>query len=483
MKVMLRELLPEEVDLPELLVQGITGDSRKIKPGDLFVAVQGLNVDGRQFIGDADKRQAVGVLCEPPAPTVNTSIPVFEIENLKSRTGVIASRFFGEPSSQLVVVAITGTNGKTSCSHFIAQALSSLEFKCGIVGTLGYGVPGALSESLMTTPDSIDLQGHLAYLVEMNCKAVTLEASSHGLEQGRLNGTAVDTAIFTNITRDHLDYHESFQDYKEAKRILFTRSELKTAIINIDDEFWEVLRESVGEDVKIYTTSTHLRDADVHCQNICLNENGMSFQLISPWGEAPIASLLMGEFNISNLLLTAAFLGSRGYSLTDIVTALSNCGAVKGRMEVLHNDNQPTVVIDYAHTPDALEKALQATREHCKGELWCIFGCGGDRDKGKRSEMGEIASKLADHIMITDDNPRSESSAAIASDVFRGVISGSDTEVETNRRLAIEKVMARAAPYDVVLIAGKGHEEYQEVKGQKLAFSDHEVVREFVSKN
>jgi UDP-N-acetylmuramoyl-L-alanyl-D-glutamate--2,6-diaminopimelate ligase len=380
-------------------------------------------------------------------------------------------------------VAITGTNGKTSCSHFIAGALSSLGLKCGVIGTLGHGVLEDLNESFMTTPDAIDLQGYLAYLVGETCQAVALEASSHGLEQGRLNGTLVDTAVFTNITRDHLDYHETFEGYQDAKKLLFSWEGLKTAIINIDDDFGIVLSSSVSKNVTVYTTSTHNPEADVYCRNICLDKNGMSFELISPWGTATIKSRLMGEFNVSNLVATAALLGSRGYSMKDIVSALSNAEAVKGRMEVIRDGNQSTVVIDYAHTPDALQKALLATQQHCKGDLWCVFGCGGDRDKGKRPEMGEIASRLAAHTMITDDNPRSESSASIAGDIFKGVIPGSDVNIETNRRLAIRKVLKCAGPGDVVLIAGKGHEQYQEIMGEKFAFSDHEVVREFVGKS
>lgn len=476
---MLKELLPDEANLPELIVQGITGDSRNLKPGDLFVAVPGIHVDGRKFIGEADRKRAVGVLCEPPAPVSDTSIPVIEIDNLKLRTGAIASLYFGEPSRELVVVAITGTNGKTSCSHFIAEALSYLNLKCGVIGTLGYGVPGELDESFMTTPDAIDLQRYLASIVDKNCEVVTLEASSHGLDQGRLNGTEIDTAIFTNITRDHLDYHESFQSYQNSKKKLFTRNELKTAIINLDDGFGEVLKKAVSKDVDVYTTSIHNADADVTCRNIVLDGRGMSFQLVSPWGKAAVQSRLMGEFNVSNLATTAALLGSRGYRLEDIVAAISDISAVKGRLEVLRYDRQAKVVIDYAHTPDALEKALQATRQHCTGDLWCVFGCGGDRDKGKRPEMGEVASRLAEHVVITDDNPRSESSLAIANDIFKGVISGSDVEVETDRRKAIGRVLGQAESGDVVLVAGKGHEEYQEVMGERLAFSDHEVVREF----
>ncbi|MCZ6501777.1 MAG: UDP-N-acetylmuramoyl-L-alanyl-D-glutamate--2,6-diaminopimelate ligase [Gammaproteobacteria bacterium] len=497
---MLNDLLPDQHDLPKLVIQGITDDSRMVEQGDLFIAVPGMTVDGRDFIKDVEARNAAGVLCESPAPQVEISIPVVAIENLKTRTGDIAGRYYGNPSSQLLVVAITGTNGKTSCSHFVSQGLSIMGARCGVIGTMGYGTltdtngdlasnehPWSLKTTSpaagLTTPGPINLQKHLAYLVNDSCTAVALEASSHGLEQGRLNGTQIDVAVFTNMTRDHLDYHKDFEGYQKSKQKLFAWEGLKTAIVNRDDEFGQKLCQSISDGVEVFSTSISGSEADIYCRDIHLDNDGLSFGVSSPWGEATIKSPLMGRFNAHNLLSTLAVLGSQGYAFDETIRAISNIGMVKGRMEVIRNAYQPTVVIDYAHTPDALEKALQATREHCGGELWCVFGCGGDRDKGKRPQMGEIASQVASHVMITDDNPRSESSMVIANDIFKGVVPGADVEIETNRRAAIWKVLSKADPGDVVLIAGKGHEEYQEVLGKKLAFSDHEVVRGFVSKS
>ena len=495
---MLNDLLPDQRDLPKLVIAGITDDSRMVEQGDLFIAVPGLKVDGRDFIKDVEARNAAGVLCESPAPHIEVSIPVVAIDNLKTRTGDIAGRYFGNPSSRLLVVAITGTNGKTSCSHFISQGLSAMGTRCGVIGTLGYGtlthldgglsspaLPGLLKPTSpgggLTTPGPIDLQKHLAYLVNDSCTAVALEASSHGLEQGRLNGTQIDVAVFTNMTRDHLDYHKDFEGYQKAKQKLFAWEGLKTAIVNRDDEFGQELCETVSKEVEVFSTSISSSEADIYCRDIQLDADGLSIDVSSPWGEASIKSSLVGRFNAHNLLSTLGVLGSQGHVFEEIISAISNIGMVKGRMEVIRYKNRTTVVIDYAHTPDALDKALQAIREHYGGELWCVFGCGGDRDKGKRPQMGEIASTLADHVMITDDNPRSESSAIIADDIVKGLVPGTDVQIETDRRTAIWKVLSDASPGDVVLIAGKGHEEYQEVSGKRLAFSDHQVVRDFIS--
>lgn len=495
---MLNDLLPDQHDVPKLAIGGITDDSRLVEQGDLFFAVPGMKVDGRDFIEDVVARNAVGVLCESPVPQVEVSIPVVAVDNLKTRTGDIAGRYYGNPSGQLLVVAITGTNGKTSCSHFISQGLSAMGARCGVIGTLGYGTltdlngglssPGlprllktTSSQAGLTTPGPINLQQHLAYLVSDSCTAVALEASSHGLEQGRLNGTEIDVAVFTNMTRDHLDYHKDFESYQKSKQKLFAWEGLKTAVVNRDDEFGRKLCASMGPGVEVFSTSVVGSEADIYCRDIHLDAGGLSFDVFSPWGEALIKSPLMGRFNVHNLLSTLTVLGSQGYAFEKIISAISNIGMVKGRMEVLRNENQATVVIDYAHTPDALHQALRSTREHYDGALWCVFGCGGDRDKGKRPLMGEIASTLADHVMITDDNPRSESSMVIANDIVKGVVPGVEVEIETNRRTAIRKVLTSADPDDVVLIAGKGHEEYQEVLGKRLAFSDQEVVRNFIS--
>ncbi len=495
---MLSELLPGHQELPELLVEGITNDSRLVNSGDLFFAMPGLRVDGRSYIADAKARNAAGILCESPGPGVEVGIPVVAVKNLRASVGDIAGRFYGNPSEDLLVVAITGTNGKTSCSHFIAQALSGLGARCGVIGTMGYGAivagnaaKGAQSLSLknsgsgkdLTTPDPIVLQEYLANLVSDACSAVALEASSHGLEQGRLNGIQIDVAVFTNMTRDHLDYHADFESYQKSKQQLFAWESLKTAIVNRDDEFGRRLCSSIGKGVEVFSVSTSSSEADINGKDIQFHDDGLSFSVCSPWGEAKVRSTLMGRFNVQNLLSTLGVICSQGYALEEAVSVISEIGMVKGRMEVIRNPGQPTVVIDYAHTPDALDKALQATKEHCRGELWCVFGCGGDRDTGKRPLMGEVASTHAGHVVITDDNPRSESSADIASEIIRGVVAGSYVEVETDRRSAIWNTLSNAGCGDVVLIAGKGHEEYQEVAGKRLAFSDHEVVDDYVSEH
>jgi UDP-N-acetylmuramoyl-L-alanyl-D-glutamate--2,6-diaminopimelate ligase len=480
---MLNQLLPDETNVPQLEVQGVSNDSRNVQPGDVYLAGPRLILDGRDYIGDARKMGAVAILCEPPVPSLKLDIPLVEVRNLRAKTGNIASRCYNNPSSKMLVIAITGTNGKTSCSHFIAQVLGSIKLKCGVIGTMGVGIPGALEDSAMTTPDPIELQKNLAALLDLSCNAVTLEASSHGLAQDRLIGTEVDIAIFTNITRDHLDYHSSFDEYFASKKLLFSSFELKTAIINCDDEYGRELCEFVSEAVSIYSFGIENKNADVGCSDIELNERGMSFNLQTPWGSRPISSELMGRFNIYNLLATAAVLGSQGLSIESIAQALQSLKTVKGRMEVIRHASIATVIIDYAHTPDALEKALQAIKEHCTGALWCVMGCGGDRDIGKRPLMGEIASRLADYLVITDDNPRSESSSKIAEDIYAGIVAGSDVQVNTNRQSAIRRALSKAKPEDIVLIAGKGHEEYQEIKGTKLSFSDHAVVLEFVGES
>ncbi len=483
MTMMLDQLLPDESGLPDIAVHGLANDSRKVQPGDLFLAAPGITVDGRKFIKAAEEKRAVAVLCDPPVPDEEIGIPVLEINSVRQLTGAIASRFYGDPSEKLLVVAITGTNGKTSCSHFIAHALSSLNSRCGVIGTIGVGVPDDLQQTSMTTPDALDLQRYLAAFVEDGCSAVTIEASSHGLEQGRLNGTQVDTAIFTNITRDHLDYHPTFNDYLGAKKSLFRFEGLKVAIINIDDESSESLLHSISEKVDIYTVSISDPGASISASDIKPSESGFDFQLSTPWGDAPIQSGLIGLFNVTNLLTVTAVLGAQGFSIEQISTALSQVQTVKGRMETLGKPGGPVAIIDYAHTPDALEKALIAARAHCRGKLWCVMGCGGDRDIGKRPIMGGIASRLSDYLVITDDNPRSESSEKIADDIYQGVKSCLDSQatatIEIDRKTAIIGALGAAQPGDIVVIAGKGHEAYQEINGERLTYSDHAVVGEF----
>lgn len=478
---MLSELLPDIAMPIDLAVSGLTDDSRKVAPGDLFLAAPGAELDGRAFIVDAIARHAGAVLAEPPANVQGIEVPVIEVADLGQRKGEIASRFYGEPSESLLIVAITGTNGKTSCSQFVADALGKSGKPCGIVGTLGYGKPGALREAGLTTPGAIELQKRLSSLLAEGCEAVSLEASSHGLAQGRLNGTAIDIGVFTNITRDHLDYHDTFAGYKRAKQLLFEWPGLKGAVINGDDEFGRSLAASMPAGVQTITYSLESSACDVFCSDVSYRKDGFDAEVMTPWGGGAVSSNLLGKFNVSNLLATISVLGLLEYDLSETLSIASALATVPGRMDRIAREGAPVVVIDYAHTPDALEKALEALASHCQGSLWCVVGCGGDRDRGKRPQMGRIASTLADHAIITDDNPRTEDSAVIIADILEGVDQTTVT-VEPDRATAIRLAISGAGKDDIVLIAGKGHEDYQEVNGKKLFFSDYVEVEKIVGK-
>lgn len=418
-------------------------------------------------------------MSEPPAPAGRYGVPVIEIPGLARMRGEIAARYFGSPSSEMCVIAVTGTNGKTSCSQFIASALCAAGRKCGVIGTLGYGLPGHLTSAGLTTPDAIGLQRRMFELKGMGCDCLSLEASSHGLAQHRLEGTSIDLAVFTNITRDHLDYHDSFEDYKRAKTRLFTWSGLDAAVVNIDDPFGSELTGTIADSVSIVTYGIADRTADVHAESISWRPDGFDMQVSTPWGEGQVASELLGEFNASNLLAVIAVLGVMKIDLASVLRFVSALSNVPGRMDVLRRAGMPLVVIDYAHTPDALQKALAALRQHARGRLWCVVGCGGDRDKGKRPIMGKIASTLADQAIFTDDNPRNEPSEEIIAQVAAGA-EKQRIQIEPDRAKAIGLAINEASPDDIVLIAGKGHEDYQEIDGKRLPFSDFlEVQRWF----
>ena len=472
---MLSQLIPDVPLKRDVMIQGITDDSRKVKQGDLFVALPGIRNDGRAYIHDVEGL-AAAVICEFPAPTEDIGIPVVGVKDLREKTGDIASRYFGEPSQQLTVFAVTGTNGKTSVANFVAEAATRLGRKCGVIGTLGIGVPPALTVIALTTPDAITLQSELASLLGEGCSMVALEASSHGLAQGRLNGTSIEVAAITNISRDHLDYHDSFDDYMETKRRLLEWPALKTAIFNLDDPRAEEISRSAQGEIISYGLA---KNADVIASSIEFSVSGLSFDLTSPWGEAKVTSGLLGRFNVSNLLATVGVLGAMGFEFQKIADVLGEIGNVPGRMDVIRQEGFPLVVVDYAHTPDALEKALLALREHMLGKVWCVFGCGGDRDSGKRPQMGEVASRLADHVVITNDNPRGENPQSIANDISKGI--RRKVFVELSRVSAIQLAIESADVDDVVLIAGKGHENYQEIDGEKRPYSDFAVVKQCFS--
>ncbi len=410
-------------------------------------------------------------------------VPCIGMKNVAAKVGEIASRYFDNPSAGLFVIAFTGTNGKTSCSHLVAEGLEALGRRCGVLGTMGVGFPGALDSGTLTTPDAIALQRALADIVGRGGVAVSLEASSHGLAQQRLNGTSIDVAVFTNITRDHLDYHSDFSEYREAKRLLFEWPTLKAAVLNIDDDFGIELAGSLDDRLRIVTYSRTNEEADVHCTRIDYKEDGTVADVMTPWGGGEISTSLLGDFNLSNVLAVGGVLGLMEYGFADIEAAARHLRTVKGRMDLINRPGFPGIVIDYAHSPDALENVLRAVRRHCRGRLWCVFGCGGDRDKGKRPMMGRVAESLADRVVITDDNPRTESSTEIIGQILEGITDRRKVHAEADRAAAIAFALSAAATGDIVLLAGKGHEEYQEVGDRRVSYSDYAQVEKFFAGN
>lgn len=443
-------------------ITGLASDSREIKPGFLFVALSGAKTDGRKYINEALAHGASAVISEDIIP------------DLRDKLGHIAARFYDYPASKMTIIGITGTNGKTSCSQFLAQALQMNGIPCGVIGTLGAGFPDDLIYGAYTTPDPISLHQQLSILHQRGAKAIAMEVSSHALEQGRVNGIDFNIAIFTNLSRDHLDYHKTMQNYGAAKEKLFLRSELQYAIINADDDFGGQLLERL--DSRQLNIISYGQNAMVHAENIELNFTGFNAKIISPWGEGILTSKLLGRFNISNLLAVLGALSALEMPFDKILDTLSNLKNIPGRMQAITAKNKPLAVVDFSHTPDALEKALTSLREHCHGKLWCVFGCGGDRDRGKRPIMGEIAERLSDHIIITDDNPRTEDREQITNDIVSGLLCPWAAEIEHGRGVAITHALECAQEGDIVLIAGKGHEPYQIIGTEKIPFSDAECV-------
>ena len=491
----LRTSAPREIDwraLAELRMKHLTSDSRQVVPGETFVAYRGESRDGRDFIPDALARGASSVLWEPRDFEWRTAWNVrnVPVENLRQHAGEIASAVYGRPSARLWTVGVTGTNGKTSCSHWIAQALTGMKRRCGVVGTLGSGWPGKLEPLANTTPDAIWLQGRLRDFVTQRARAVSMEVSSHGLAQHRVAGVEFDVALFTNLTRDHLDYHGTMRNYRNAKARLFRSPGLKCAVLNLDDRFGAELVESArrnGVEVIGYGFNRALPPAlrgrrlrRVIGQRLSVGAQGVAFEVATPWGHGAVASRLIGRFNAANLLATLAVLLASDSRLDDSVAALEKVSPVPGRTERYGGGRRPLVVVDYAHTPDALANVLRTLRELIgeaaySGKLVCVFGCGGDRDRGKRPLMGRIASELADHVIVTSDNPRSEDPQSIIDDVLPGITGSCTVIVERER--AVRAALADARRGDVVLIAGKGHEQHQEIAGVKHPYSDAAVVR------
>jgi UDP-N-acetylmuramoyl-L-alanyl-D-glutamate--2,6-diaminopimelate ligase len=486
----LKTLLQDVFDLPKALdthIHGITLDSRSAKSGDLFIAVSGLKHKADDFIDEAIRRGTAAVLLEQENESAGVVLcerggaVLLSLPGLKSVLGKIAARFFGEPSCQLSVIGITGTNGKTSVSHYLSQVLNYLGCKCGVIGTLGYGFEGGLRPSTHTTPDVISAHRWLSEMHKEGAQSVAMEVSSHGLDQGRVDQISFTGAIFTNLSRDHLDYHGSMEQYGNVKKKLFTQYSPGFVVINIDDGFGASLANQLDQGQKIIRYGMSDK-ADLEVTRVEYGRFGVRAEIKSPWGNRTLNTKLMGSFNLSNLLAVIGGGIGMGYSLDSLIDAMKEITPVPGRMQPVTCSGQATVVIDYAHTPDALENALKSARLHCDGVLWCVFGCGGDRDKGKRPLMGEIAEKWSDKVVVTNDNTRSENPEKIIEDILAGMRSTRDVIRQQDRALAIEVALNHSKAGDLVLIAGKGHERYQEVNGERFEFSDYDTVMNVFSK-
>ena len=479
-------------DAAHWLQQRVTGsltcDSRKAKPGDGFIAWPGAVVDGRKFVPDAHRQGAVACLVEEKGSTDFRldEATTAGYSGLKSAAGAIAAEYFGLPSRELALVAVTGTNGKTSTAWWLAQALSSLPgamaMPCGVIGTLGVGLPGQVRATGLTTPDPVLLQQTLRAFVRDGLRACAIEASSIGLQERRLDGMEARVAIFTNLTQDHLDYHGSMEAYWLAKRTLFTWPGLVAAVVNVDDAHGEKLAQELAAiALDLWTTSCQ-RAARLQACNIAYDRQGLAFDVVEQGGAiARLQSRVIGSYNVSNLLGVLAAMRALGVPLDAAVVACSALQPVPGRMECFGDVGQPLVAVDYAHTPDALSQALTALQPLAQargGKLWCVFGCGGDRDTSKRPMMGAIATQKADRVVVTSDNPRSERPEAIIAQILLGMSRSPCVSVEPDRAQAILHAITNAASNDVVLLAGKGHEETQEVAGEKRPFSDRLHARQ-----
>ncbi len=467
----------------DCLITGLTLDSRTVKSGDLFLACICQEADGRDFIIDAINRGVAAVLCEDrlPSITLPKDIPIIVVADLRWKIGLIGAKFYGYPAEKLTMIGVTGTNGKTSITQYIATVLTKLGYPCAVIGTIGTGFPGKLNFAVNTTPDPLTLQRLLFEFVAVGAKAVAMEVSSQGLAQGRVSGVAFTIAVLTNLTRDHLDYHGTMENYGEAKRMLFSQGKLQQAVVNIDDEFGRGLIQELKTTLEVYAYTiageTLAGVPTIGASNIEIKSSLMAAQVTTPWGAGTLRSKLLGRFNLSNLLAVLGVLGIMQVNLEDALVEIANLEAANGRMQVFGGEHKkPLVVIDYAHTPDALEQSLLTLQEYCRGALWCVFGCGGDRDRGKRHLMGKIAERLSDHVVITNDNPRTENSKQIVDDILQGLLCPWAVEVEYDRATSIAYAINQARENDVILIAGKGHEDYQIIGKEKTPFSDKEIV-------
>ncbi|MDY0249015.1 MAG: UDP-N-acetylmuramoyl-L-alanyl-D-glutamate--2,6-diaminopimelate ligase [Pseudomonas sp.] len=463
------------------LIRELTLDSRKVRPGDLFLAVDGAQKDGRDYIGDAIARGASAVVYEASdaLPMQDSEALLLPVKGLQAQLSEIAGRFYGEPSRAMRVVAVTGTNGKTSVTQLLAQASDLLDQRCGLIGTLGCGFYGELISGRHTTPDPLAVQATLADLKNAGAKAVAIEVSSHGLAQHRIDAVKVAVAVLTNLTRDHLDYHGSMQAYAEAKARLFSWPGLRATVLNLDDAFGRELA-SKNTAARLITYSLTDVSASIYCRNIRFSAAGIHAEVVTAHGEGNLSSHLIGRFNLSNLLAVIGALLGLDHSLEQALGVIAKLQGPAGRMQVIGGQDRPLVVVDYAHTSDALEQVLSALRPHVAtgGRLLCLFGCGGERDTGKRPLMAEVVERLADAAVVTDDNPRGENPASIRAAVLDGFSANARVTEVPERGAAIAQIIGQARRQDVIVLAGKGHEDYQEINQQRQHFSDIEQAEQ-----
>lgn len=482
---MARTQLPLRLLLPEVSwpaawadkhIAGLSLDSRQLRPGDLFFAVDGVQHKGRDFLPQAFAAGALLALVEGDSFELSlegAAGPVVQLPSLKQKMSEVAARFYGMPAQAMHIAGITGTNGKTTCSQLLARLYHALGERSGVLGTLGYGAMGqALTDTGMTTPDAISLQRILRDLYAQQVRYLAMEVSSHSLAQGRVAAVPIRTAIFTNLTRDHLDYHGTMAAYGDAKLQLFKHLGLQQCVVNYDDEFCARIVAAIEKPVALYTYSLANTKADVYTTQVHYLDTGIQAQLVTPWGRGELRVGLLGEFNLANLLAVVTAACAEGFTLAEVLAAAATFEPVAGRMERVASATDVQVLVDYAHTPDALRAVLHAARVHCTGELWCVFGCGGDRDKGKRPQMAEVAEQLADVCVVTSDNPRTESPEKILDDIMVGFQAPEKVFKISDRARAIQQVVHQANAGDLIVIAGKGHEDYQIIGTQKIDFCD-----------
>lgn len=464
-------------------IHGLSIDSRTVKSGDVFFAYKGYKTDGNHYIAEVMQKNPAAIITDSmDVVTPDAKCPIIFVKDLKFCLSQIAANFYEHPSKKMQVIGITGTNGKTSFCHFLAQTLSMLGESVGVLGTLGNGIFGKCEKSSLTTPDPIKLQALMADMLKQGVKYVAMEVSSHGIEQGRADAIDFDMAVFSNLSRDHLDFHGDMAAYGNAKRKLFQKDCLKQVIFNIDDDFGRQLLEEFYSKKSTYAYSAEGRISEyavptIRAQHVHLNMKGVTASLHTPWSNGVLHASLMGRFNLSNLLAVFTVLGIKGFAPEAIFASLAKVQGINGRMQLLGGGDKPYVVIDYAHTPDALKQVLLTLHDYTEGDLWCVFGCGGNRDQGKRAQMGQIAEVFADNMIITDDNPRDEEPMAIIADILQSMAKPERAIIEHNRRRAIAHAINCAKIGDIILVAGKGHENYQIYGNEILSFSDELEVQ------